>query len=418
MAVERYRRFIQLALIGAIFLLVNLLEQTDLAALPWIVWRALVFWIGIGLLGTTKGMHLVTLLALRFSAGLGLSLVYHAFLAYGFLIFCDVRLLIVESAAATILLVAWQALFPEAAECQEILIVGKDSLSEAFLPKLDRPLLGSVGAEYSGIAYLGDLIRFEEIVHRHLPVEVVIGDGAAALPFRVLWQLLMEGISIESSGKLYERVLKRVPIRGLRPKDLVLSRALRANSRVMAIQAVYTNLIGLTLLLALSPVLLCLSLLISLTSKGSVLESVECSGFQKIPFRLFSFRTLRSDGTGVPSFAGSIISRLGLENLPQLINVVRGEMTLFGPAPVRCVSAAWLTDRLPFYGYRFSVKPGVLGWAQVHSRHGNLMGELHQLEYDLYYIKWGSPLLDLEILLRTTGAWLMKLLSRNPITNR
>jgi lipopolysaccharide/colanic/teichoic acid biosynthesis glycosyltransferase len=347
---------------------------------------------------------------------MGLMLLYHALLAYGFRIYGDLRLLTMESTAAALLLVLAAVLFPEKSARRDVLIAGADPLGSAFLSGFDRPVLGSVGVEHPGIPYLGDLTRFEEIVARHRPVEVVVGAATApAIPARVLWQLPVQGISIQTPVSIYERTLRRVPIRGLQPTDLVLSPALRPNSRVMAIQAVYTNLIGLTLLLALSPIMLLLSLLIVVTRSGPILEGIDCAGFQKIPFRFLRFRTFRADGGAGRTVAGKVISKLRLENLPQLINIVRGEMTLFGPAPVRRVFAGWFTRMLPFYGHRFSVKPGILGWAQVHCPDDGMMGELSRLEYDLYYIKKGSPFLDFEILLRTLAAWITR---RRPSNDR
>ena len=97
---------------------------------------------------------------------------------------------------------------------------------------------------------------------------------------------------------------------------------------------------------------------------------------------------------------GRAITRLHLANLPQLINVVRGEMALVGPQAVRQDFAHFLTGLMPFYSHRFSVKPGIMGWAQLHlTSHGLPSDECLQAEYDLYYIKQGSPWLDGQILL-------------------
>jgi lipopolysaccharide/colanic/teichoic acid biosynthesis glycosyltransferase len=171
----------------------------------------------------------------------------------------------------------------------------------------------------------------------------------------------------------------------------------------MAIQAVYTNLVALTLLLALSPLLLILCAAVACFSgPGPVFESLECAGFQYIPFRLLRFRTTRLDGTGTRTRVGRIISRLHLANLPQLLNVVRGDMALVGPRPVRSEFARYLTDVMPFHSHRFSVKPGILGWAQMHApRGGRLADECCQIEYDLFYIKEGSLWMDAEIMLES-----------------
>src|SRR5262249_40134447 len=97
---------------------------------------------------------------------------------------------------------------------------------------------------------------------------------------------------------------------------------------------------------------------------------------------------------------GKILTVLRLASLPQLINVVRGEMSLFGPPPVRKMFADRMCELVPLYSQRFLMKPGMLGWAQTNLR-GVTADELFRLEYDLYYIKRGSPSLDLEIFIRT-----------------
>ena len=98
---------------------------------------------------------------------------------------------------------------------------------------------------------------------------------------------------------------------------------------------------------------------------------------------------------------GRIIKRLRVANLPQLINIVRGDMALVGPLPVRREFASYLTALMPFYSHRFSVKPGIVGWARMHAPRHSLSDECTQVEYDLYYIKEGSLWLDMEIMVRT-----------------
>ena len=401
MAAERYRRFTELTLIGAGFGLVNLMYPTDWAGWAMAGSRMLVFWAGIYLQGSVRGVSLGALLALRFSAGTGFSLLYLAFIGYAFRIEGDLNLLLLESCAATLLLAAWQALSPDVPDRRKIVFAGQHALPPTFLPQIGRPVLGSIAGHYSGMPYLGDWDRFEEVVRRESPVEVVISPGVSSLPPGTLWQLWALGAVLESPEQLYERLFQRIPINGLRPMDLVVSDALRANSRVMAIQAVYTNLIGLTLLIMLSPVLLGCGVLILFTSRGSVLESVGVvPGSRKIPFRLFRFRGHRSDGTR--TFAGRWIARLSLENLPQLHQCgAWGDGAVWsgtGSARICCLVVRPVAVlRAPL-----SVKPGVFGWAQIHEQ--GPMDELLRLEYDLYYIKQGSLLLDVEIFLRSMRA--------------
>jgi lipopolysaccharide/colanic/teichoic acid biosynthesis glycosyltransferase len=212
---------------------------------------------------------------------------------------------------------------------------------------------------------------------------------------------------------LYESQLHRIYCRGSQPVDLLLSPALSPESRTLAIQAIYTNLIGLCLLIVLSPLLLVVGLAVALFSgAGPVFETVECAGFRNIPFLLLRFRTRRAGKTGRITPIGRLLSRLHLVNLPQLFNVVRGEMALFGPRPVRRAFVQRLTEIMPFYAMRLSVKPGMIGWAPA-TTDSAFANELTQIEYDLYYVKHNSPQLDVEILMRTLFGGARPLLSEN-----
>ena len=168
----------------------------------------------------------------------------------------------------------------------------------------------------------------------------------------------------------------------------------------MALQAVYTNLVGLGLLVILAPLLILISIAAMLGTGASAMEDRECLGFQRIPFRLLRFRTRRP--AGEPAWIGKAIEKLHLANLPRLINVVRGEMALFGPPPVRREFADRLSQLLWAYPHRFAVKPGLIGWSQCNLRHTDpVPDEMLRLEYDLYYAQEESPSLDLDILFRS-----------------
>lgn len=369
----------------------------------WILSRALVFWIGIGLQHALGGRNLLLFAALQFCAGAGLNFLWQALLSYAIGLISDPLLMMTECATASIACALLQRLMKEDSQAAGgPLIAGNGAIDSEVAVSLQPVAVGSVGIRQSGVNYLGGLNELREIVDRESPGSVVVNTTDLRGPSgRLLWELQARGVSVQSQALVYEETFRRVSIRRLQPADLILSPALRANSRVMAIQAIYTNLIALSLLLLLSPVLITLSLLIVFAGGGEVFEVTECAGFQKIPFRFFRFQTLLQDGSGLPTLAGRIIRALGFENLPQLINILRGDMTLFGPAPVRRVFAEYLVAKVPFYGHRFSVKPGILGWSQIHAP----AGELARLEYDLYYIKEGSPAMDIEILIEALAQW-------------
>jgi lipopolysaccharide/colanic/teichoic acid biosynthesis glycosyltransferase len=178
----------------------------------------------------------------------------------------------------------------------------------------------------------------------------------------------------------------------------------------MAIQAIYSNLIGIALLVVLLPLLLAGAFLTRMAAgPGPLFDRVECAGFQGVPFFRHGFRVTNSV-TGHVTGVGAWLTRLRLKGLPQLINLVRGEMALFGPQPTRMVFAERLESLSPIFARRLSVKPGIFGWAQAQGgksrpSKGDLSAEIQEetlrIAYDLYYLEFGSPLMDLEILGRT-----------------
>ena len=216
-----------------------------------------------------------------------------------------------------------------------------------------------------------------------------------------MFELRLAGLPVEDTARIYERTLRRVRYSELSTPDLLFSPALKTGRHIMAIQAVYTDLMGLILLILLSPVLLLTGLALAIFGgPGPALERLECLGFQNVPFQLLRFRT-RNARSGAQTYFGDLIARLHLVNLPQLLNIIRGEMVFFGPRPVRREFAERLGQLLPFYYHRFSVKPGVIGWAQVNVPRRTVPPEPLRMEYDFYYIRQSSIALDFEILMRS-----------------
>ena len=173
-------------------------------------------------------------------------------------------------------------------------------------------------------------------------------------------------------------------------------------------------------LLTLSPLLAALALLVKASSPGPVLYRQERVGLDGKPFPMIKFRTMRTDAeTAGPQFAekgdarttllGSWLRRTSLDELPQLWNVFRGDMSLVGPRPERPVFIDQFRRRIPRYQLRHMVKAGMTGWAQIHGLRGNTSIQ-KRVEYDLYYIEHWSLLLDLRILARTVA---FGFLSRN-----
>jgi lipopolysaccharide/colanic/teichoic acid biosynthesis glycosyltransferase len=168
---------------------------------------------------------------------------------------------------------------------------------------------------------------------------------------------------------------------------------------------------GLAILCILLPVL---ALLIYLDSPGQIFFIQERAGYRGRTFRMLKFRSMspgaeRSAGGAWTSKGDARVTRMGrllrsthLDELPQVLNIVRGDMSLIGPRPERPEYVSELAKSNPFYSYRLSVRPGLTGWAQVKCGYGSSkQDELVKLQYDLFYIKHRSCLLDILILFKT-----------------
>jgi lipopolysaccharide/colanic/teichoic acid biosynthesis glycosyltransferase len=279
-------------------------------------------------------------------------------------------------------------------------------------------LVGALGSQLSGVldtdstripagaAYLGGFTELSSVIATRQPTRFVfdVPDWVDHFSPRFLLERKLEGRRMETAAAAYERAFQRISVQEYRPFQF-WQETLRSNRRVMALQAIYSNLSGLVLLVGLSPLLVVLGIAARLAAgPGPVFESVVCAGFQKTPFSRRRFRIHRAL-TGEKTGIGKLLSGLRLTDLPQLINLVRGEMGLFGPEPVRMEFANYLEELSSIYSHRFSMKPGVFGWAQAKAGRGQ-QDESERIGYDLYYLEYGSPFVDLEILFYTLArAW-------------
>jgi lipopolysaccharide/colanic/teichoic acid biosynthesis glycosyltransferase len=297
-------------------------------------------------------------------------------------------------------------LYPVLRCVSPVLLVGYNPMAEALSRRLGRRVVGVLLRDPAQAPRvppaLGDLGRLNQVVASQSVGCVVMTDPdwRNQIPPRRLLALRYAGIAVEDGGMVFEDLLKRVCWERLDPLELLTAGALNANRSAVALQAVYTNVIGLGLLLAAAPLLLLLGIAAMLSTYAPPFEAHTCPGFQRIPFRLYRFRTRRRSGES--TLVGKLIEALHLTNLPRLINVVRGEMALFGPPPVRVEFADRLSQLLFAYVHRFAVKPGLLGWSQCNLPDVSpATDEMLRLEYDLYYAREESPSLDLDVLLRT-----------------
>jgi exopolysaccharide biosynthesis polyprenyl glycosylphosphotransferase len=229
-----------------------------------------------------------------------------------------------------------------------------------------------------------------------------------------LLELRFSGVVIEEATSLYEEVFGRVCVDQIRPSHLILSSQLGPRRWTVRLQAVYGMLIAAAGFLVSLPLLLLAMVAVKLTSRGPVFYSQTRVGAHGEPFKVHKLRSMYHDAearTGAvwasendPRITpvGRFIRKTRLDELPQLINVLKGEMSVVGPRPERPEFVRELSQRIPYYHQRHCVKPGITGWAQIcHQYADSFENAKTKLEYDLYYIKNLSPSLDLYIMFQT-----------------
>src|SRR5690606_27373255 len=247
-------------------------------------------------------------------------------------------------------------------------------------------------------------------------VQGVVADLRADLPEsweRFITSCVLTGTPVYHVKQVLESLTGRVDIEHLSENTLG---SLNPNQAYLQIKQIVDWLAALFVLVIASPAFLIVATAIRLESPGPALFRQERIGYRGKRFVVYKFRTMRcSEGNlGNKESAitrvkdpritriGNVLRRTRIDELPQLINVLRGEMSWIGPRPEAVVLAKWYDAELPFYPYRHIVRPGITGWAQVNQGHVAAVDEVHEkLHYDFYYIKNISPWLDVVIVMRT-----------------
>jgi sugar transferase (PEP-CTERM system associated) len=223
----------------------------------------------------------------------------------------------------------------------------------------------------------------------------------------------LEGLQVYTAAGFCERVLRRIPVAHLKVSDLAFSDELRVSSARHIAKRAFDIVIASILLLLASPVMLLIALAVALDSKGPIFYRQERVGCLNRPYRLWKFRSMRVDAEKDGAVwakqnddrvtrVGKLIRRTRIDEIPQVFNVLVGDMSFVGPRPERPVFVEQLKRQIPFFGLREAVKPGITGWAQIRYPYGASVEDArNKLEYDLYYIKNGTLFLDLAIIFHT-----------------
>ena len=312
---------------------------------------------------------------------------------------------------------------------ERVLILGTESAAVSLARDiLERPEVG-----YQIVGFVGDdplllgksLINpcvvgltseLEEVVRRYQPDRIVVAvtERRGRLPIDPLLKMkLQDAIAIEESASFYERLTGKISTEMLRPSWLIFSngsRRLRAYKQARRLADLLLSALGLLLSL---PVMVLTAIAIKLDSHGPIFYAQERVGLRNRVFKIIKFRSMRTDaekdgpvwaGESDPRVTrvGKLIRKLRIDELPQFINVIRGEMSFIGPRPERPVFVEQLDRDIPYYSQRHLVKPGLTGWAQIrYSYAASLEEAIEKLQYDLYYIKNQSPVLDAIIIFET-----------------
>jgi sugar transferase (PEP-CTERM system associated) len=320
---------------------------------------------------------------------------------------------------------------------KRVLIIGTGDDAagvEKALATLGYPSMAIVGFYPVGQGIETAAVPADRILPRTLPLsEVVSGLGiqevivavreqrGGVLPMRELIECRVSGVPITDLAGIYERVRGEVPIESLKASWLIYGQGFSQGGVRTFIKRSFDLLVSAVMLVVTLPLMLATALAIRLESPGPVIFRQDRVGRGGRAFTCLKFRSMRADAEadGQPRWAavdddrvtriGRFLRKTRIDELPQLINVLRGEMSFVGPRPERPGFVSELKKTIPYYDLRHSVKPGITGWAQVRYSYGASVEDARKkLQFDLYYVKNHSLFLDLLILVETVRVVLFR----------
>jgi sugar transferase (PEP-CTERM system associated) len=328
------------------------------------------------------------------------------------------------------LLVAWSAGHPQLTVRERVLILGSGDqaieLARATLERRDsgfhivgfvdnKPEL--VGKSLINPAVVGLTDNIVGLIDQYQVDRIVVAveDRRGKFPIEELLSLSLSGrVAVEESARYYERLTGKIASEMLRPSWLIFSRGNRFTDFEQHVRRLFNaGLAAVGLVLSL-PIMLLTALAVKLDSRGPIFYIQERVGKNGRIFKIIKFRSMKveAEAKSGPVWAeeddprvtrvGRVIRKLRFDELPQFINVLRGDMNFVGPRPERPVFVEQLSEIVPYYSQRHVVKPGLTGWAQIKYPYGaSVEDAIEKLRYDLYYIKNQSLLLDPIIVFET-----------------
>ncbi len=372
-------------------------------------------------------------LAIRLLQSLGVSSLLLAVLYYLFpLLIIGRGIFLISLGFIGVVIVSWRIIYNHILKTrqfdQKIMIVGCGPLAKSIageiIEKVDTGFKvvgfisedpGKTGEKLINPSILGDGSQILDIARREKVDRIIVAleERRGKFPDAQLLECKMKGIIVEDGIGFYERLTGKLQVESLRPSSLIFSEGFKKSKLTTWMKRVSGFSLSLIGLILLSPLILIISILIKIDSRGPVFYKQERVGEMGKIFKLLKFRSMveGAEANG-PVWAGKNddrITRIGqwirkwrLDEIPQMVNVLKGDMSFVGPRPERAYFVEKLREEIPFYDQRFYVKPGITGLAQVKYQYGASKDDsLEKLRYDLYYIKNLSSLLDLLIIFET-----------------
>jgi sugar transferase (PEP-CTERM system associated) len=336
-------------------------------------------------------------------------------------------------------LVSWRILFSIIMKkrlfAERVIVLGTGELARDILREIKKRIDTSYDIRY----VLDQRKEGEEILLEGMPLKygfdrlyerakdedvtdiiVALDQKRGVMPYEELLDAKVRGINIIDGESFYERITGKLLVEKINPSWLIFSDGFVKSALSRAIKRLIGLILSALMLILLSPFLALIALLIRLDSPGPILFSQERVGESGKIFTLHKFRSMKTDAEKLsgPVWAeeddprttrvGRIIRKLRIDEFPQLWDVFRGDMSFVGPRPERQFFVEKLRKSIPYYNERFTVKPGVTGWAQIMYSYGATEKDaLEKLKYDLYYIKNMSIAFDLMVIFHTVKIVLM-----------
>jgi sugar transferase (PEP-CTERM system associated) len=330
--------------------------------------------------------------------------------------------------------VSWRLLYSYVVQkrlfSEKALILGEGGLARDLLQEIKRRrdisydircIVGQENGRYSrgilegipvkyGFESLCDFAEAEGVSN----IIVALDQKRGVMPYKELLNCKVRGINVIDGESFYERITGKLLVEKINPSWLIFSDGFKKSTIVRLLKRTVGLIFSGVMSILLTPLFVVVAVAIKLDSKGPVLFKQERVGEHGEIYTIYKFRSMRDDAEAHsgPVWAeeddpritrvGRIIRKLRIDELPQIWNVIRGDMSFVGPRPERPFFVESLKKKVPYYNERFSVKPGVTGWAQVMYSYGATEEDaLQKLKYDLYYIKNMSLLMDLVVIFHT-----------------